>query len=223
MWIGLVSALGCTGLGKAKSPTSLRPASDLQENCFGWPQREFTPTNRANRGEFITEGQAAVDFRLTDVNGAPVHLASLLKERPVLLVQGSYTCPVMQEKLPGLRATAQRYDSKIHTVLVYNIEAHPKGEANPYKGRRSEHEFSDRGQPRDYQGRVANAKDLKAGSDVTVAVDALGGKHNNPVWCTFGTCPSCAWLIRQDGIVQAMHDWYDPTSMDGSIEALLKQ
>lgn len=191
-------------------------------NCFGWPEREFSKRNRATRGQFLRAGDRAVDFELSDVTGRPVKLSALLAERPVLLVQGSYTCPVFQERLPALRDSAARYDNRVHTVVVYNIEAHPKAEPSPYRGVPTEHEYSDRGQPRTYADRATNARAIEAGRAI-VAIDALADSGANPVWCTYGTCPSCAWLVRQDGVIEAMHDWYDPASMVQSIDALLSR
>jgi hypothetical protein len=39
----------------------------------------------------IPEGQLAVDFTLNDTNGGKVCLSDLLKEKPVVMVLGSYT------------------------------------------------------------------------------------------------------------------------------------
>jgi hypothetical protein len=237
--VALLSTLACAGgsperRASAREPaeappgarpdrgTGLRPAQDQVVQCFDWPDREFSRANRATRGEFLHAGDRAVDFTLDDVAGRPVRLGALLEERPVLLVQGSHTCPVFQERLPGLRATAERYEGQIHALVVYNIEAHPKAEPSPYRGVPTEHEYSDRGQPRSYAERAANARTVDAGK-ARVLVDALDGRASNPVWCTYGTCPACAWLIRQDGVIETLHDWYDPTSMDASIAALLQR
>jgi hypothetical protein len=63
----------------------------LVTGCFGWPQAEFSPANRAGVRTFLRAGDPAVDFALSDTAGAAVTLSGLLRTRPVLLVHGSFT------------------------------------------------------------------------------------------------------------------------------------
>lgn len=200
----------------------LRPASALTTDCFGWPGAAWTRQNSVGRpATMVNTGDPAIDFTLRDREGTEHRLADLLQGAPVLLVQGSYTCPRYQETEPDVAALATEFADQVQTVLVYNMEAHPKGEANPYHGVPKEHAYSDRPQPDAYEARVKHAADVEVGSDVLVLVDALGAGGSNPVWCSYGTCPSCAWLIRQDGVVEAVHLWTDPPTLRGSIQALL--
>lgn len=63
----------------------------LATGCFGWPQTEFSPANKAGVRTFLRPGDRAVDFALNDTTGAAVTLSGLLATRPVLLVHGSFT------------------------------------------------------------------------------------------------------------------------------------
>jgi hypothetical protein len=63
----------------------------LVDNCFNWPQDEFSSTNKASNTTSIAEGALAVEFTLLDVNGNPYTLSDLLETRPVLMVFGAYT------------------------------------------------------------------------------------------------------------------------------------
>jgi len=71
--------------------TGLLPASELASDCFGWPAKEFSPTNKANLLTGITEGAQAIDFVLNDHLGESHSLGMLLQTRPVVLVFGAYT------------------------------------------------------------------------------------------------------------------------------------
>ncbi|MEZ4238663.1 MAG: hypothetical protein R3F59_21425 [Myxococcota bacterium] len=206
----------------APQPVGLWPPSALQRDCLGWPARDFARNRHAEVSARIGPGDRAVDFTLTDTSGEAVHLADLLADAPVLLVQGSWTCPRFQAERAGLEQTAKRFRNDLHVVIVCSVEAHPAGkDPGPYKGRPDPREFSDRGQPDTYAERLRNARDIARDTTIPVLVDGLDGDGANPVWCTYGTCPSCSWLIRRDGTVEAQHTWHDRPSMEASVAALL--
>lgn len=205
------------------SPTSpLEPPSALVTDCFGWPADDFTKRNHADVGARLHVGDRAVDFTLRDVNGKEVHLADVLADHPVLLVQGSWTCPRFQDERAGLEETLKRFRNSVTVLHVYNVEAHPAGkDPSPYSGKPWNLRFSDRKQATTYDERVRYAKDIARDTSMQVLVDNLGRTGANPVWCTYGTCASCSWLIGQDGTIAAQHDWHDRATMEASIEALL--
>jgi hypothetical protein len=66
-------------------------ASRLQHNCFNWPEDEFSQSNHAGNTTSLREGELAVEFTLKDLTGTERTLSSLLGEKPVLMVFGSYT------------------------------------------------------------------------------------------------------------------------------------
>jgi hypothetical protein len=72
-------------------PPVLTLSSDLHSACYRWPAGDFTLQNHATLETSLSAGEPAVDFTLADVDGATVHLAELLAEKPVLLVLGSFT------------------------------------------------------------------------------------------------------------------------------------
>jgi len=78
-------------------------------------------------------------------------------------------------------------------------------------------------QPRTYTERVAAARDmvpLVTGRQA-ILIDDLTPGASNPVWCTYGTCPNCAFLIRQDGTVDTVQTWLDASAMERAVRALL--
>ncbi|RME26899.1 MAG: hypothetical protein D6798_05725 [Deltaproteobacteria bacterium] len=221
----LAALLGCNSAADTPQIPDLRPASELKQGCYGWPEHEFARGRELPRPRdtHVKAGDPAVDFTLKDVDGKPHRLADLLAERPVLLVEGSYTCNVFQSKLRDIKRLARMFKDDIHTVIVYNIEAHPKGDPSPYRGREWTFEYSDRGQPHNYAQRVKHARDIDPGPDALLLVDALEEGNANPFWCTYGSCPNCAFLVNQDGRIEAVHDWFDGRTMKGSIQALLQR
>lgn len=95
------------------------------------------------------------------------------------------------------------YGDFVHFVHVYTVEAHPMTpDPSPYSGKVWELAYSELGNPLRYEGRVENAKRMKpglAGTQLLLVDDLTPRSRNNPVWCTYGTCPNCTFLIRQDG------------------------
>ena len=97
------------------------------------------------------------------------------------------------------------YADFVHFVHVYTIEAHPKDSTiSPYSGKPWPMQYSTKDQPRTYAERVANARAMEqglTGHHLLLVDDLTPRPFNNPVWCTYGTCPNCSFLIRQDGRV----------------------
>jgi hypothetical protein len=216
----LGATLACAGVPGATPATALSEARAT--DCFDLPRAPPSPSNHAEVATFLETGEQAVDFTLRDVDGRPWTLSRLLADKPVLLVQGSWTCPRFQENRAGLEHTVKAYGDAVHVVFVYAIEAHPQApDAGPYHGKPRPKEFSDRGQARSYEERLRSAREVAATTKALVLVDDFVAPGANPVWCTYGTCASCAWLIGQDGRIATHHLWHDPPSMDASIQALL--
>jgi hypothetical protein len=120
--------------------------------------------------------------------------------------------------------TTTTFADRISFVHIYVVEPHPKApEVSPYSGNVWEAQYSTKIQPHTYEQRCANARDT--GALVTgrqlMLVDALTPGANNPVWCTYGTCPNCAFLIRQDGTVDTVHTWFNAASMESAMRTLL--
>ena len=119
-----------------------------------------------------------------------------------------------------------KYEDHVHFLHVYVIEPHPQApDVSPYRGQVWEHDHSTKGQPRTYDGRVANATDIEPlleGDQHLVVDDLTPRPLNNPVWCTYGPCPNCAYLINQQGIIEEAQTWFEDTDMESAINDLLK-
>ena len=217
MWTVLGLNMSCS----MSSPSDLlRPDSDATRQCHDWPGTDWSPSNHATLQTFIATGDQAIDLTLNTPNGSPVVLSELLETAPVLLISGSATCPVYRRNEAAINKLAKRYRDQLHTVVVYTVEAHPKPGNGAYHGKSKPKNSSDRPDASTWKKRASNAKDLRVPA-ATVVVDNLDGHQSNPYWCTYGTCPNCAFLIGQNGTVEAVHEWLDTKTMGQSINALL--
>jgi hypothetical protein len=226
---------GSTGESRAPQPAAptpvpsadgLRSSSALSSSCYDWPATSWTPSHFALTLTRLGI-EPAIDFTLRDVGGTAHSLRSLLQTRPVLLVQGSLTCPLYRGNVAPLNELAQKpYDAvstfgdRVHFLHVYVIEPHPQGpDPSPYTGDVSEKSFSTIRQAQSYAQRVADARTaraLLAGRQLQVVDD-----FTNPAWCSYGTCPNCAFLIRQDGMIDTVQLVLSVPTMERAIRALV--
>ncbi len=118
------------------------------------------------------------------------------------------------------------YADRVHIVTLYVIEPHPMApDVSPNSGTVWEMQFSTIRQPLVYDDRVAAAQDTEAlleGDQLVLVDDLTPGQQNNPVWCTYGPCPNCAYLIGQDGVIDTVHTWAFIDAMRLAIDQLLE-
>ncbi|MFC1543395.1 hypothetical protein ACFL4K_02510 [Candidatus Neomarinimicrobiota bacterium] len=135
--------------------------------------------------------------------------------------------------MPALNALSAKvyndtatYADIVHFVHIYIIEPHPQSpDISPYSGRVSESAYSNgRYQPLTYKERVADAREMQAmvqGDHLLLVDDLTPGVKNNPLWCTYGPAPNSAYLIRQDGILEAVQTWVNVPALEEAIKALV--
>jgi hypothetical protein len=122
-------------------------------------------------------------------------------------------------RLPDGRAIGDA----LHIIHVYVIEPHPqRPDPGPYSGVVSEAQYSTKRQPLTYADRLAAARDMRpfVTGPQRIIVDDLAPGATNPMWCTYGTCPNCAFLIRQDGTIDTVQTWFERASMEAAIRAI---
>ena len=125
--------------------------------------------------------------------------------------------------VPG---TSSRYADLVHFVVVYVIDPHPASpDPSPYRGTVWETPpGSDRRQPRTLDERIVLAREVRpliTGNQIQIVDDLTPGGLVNPFWCTYGTAPNAAYLIRGTGVVHTVQTWFDATAMETAIRALL--
>jgi hypothetical protein len=173
------------------------------------------------------EGDTVNDFTLYDMNGDSVNLASALSSgKPVLLVGGSYTCPVFRGKIPDINNMIAIYGSSLNIYIVYTVEAHPINDPSPYSGtvwipsaNYTEGVLFE--QPETYGERKALIDSMLDNYTINVPV-LVDGPCNN-WWLNYGPAPNNAYLIDTNGIVFAKHGWFNrpPDNMYCDIDSLL--
>lgn len=171
-------------------------------------------------------GEEAPLFTLKDLRGRLVRLEDFKKKKPVVLVTGSYSCPVYRHRHAGLERLFQRYAKRAAFFVLYTVEAHPKGDVSPYADREWVTEENVREgilvrQPASYEERVRLAVRSQAAlnSQVPVLVDEM----DNAVWQQYGSAPNAAYYIDSRGKVQIRQDWFDPLQFEKEFLTALQE
>ncbi len=174
-------------------------------------------------------GAKAPNVRLFDpVNDRMVPLSDLLREAPLLIVFGSYSCPIFRARLDEVEALAKTYEDRLQVVIIYTLEAHPSDE-NPYvRGvwlsrvneyhnvRISQHRSMAeritvaRNPPRELATRVRLLVDpVEAPETIDELADITDSNpKNNPAWKAYGLLPNSAFLLGVDGRVAFRMAWF---------------
>ena len=168
------------------------------------------------------EGEPAPDFMLKDLQGNEVGLKQFKKKRPVVLVTGSYSCPVYRRQVSALNRLYEKYHKQAAFFVLYTVEAHPVKDPSPYRGKEWVTEQNTREgillrQPTSYAERATLASRCKVdlGSSVPVLVDEM----DNSVWTRYGKAPNAVYLIDYEGKILLRQAWFDSSRLE---EALLK-
>jgi cytochrome oxidase Cu insertion factor (SCO1/SenC/PrrC family) len=75
-------------------------------------------------------GIPAPDFTLPRLGGGvPVHLADMVRQRPVVLVFGSFGCADFCSRLDKVRELQERYGSRADFLFIYINNRHPEPES----------------------------------------------------------------------------------------------
>jgi hypothetical protein len=167
-------------------------------------------------GSFYTvgpsEGQFAPDFTLYDSSGQGFHLASELQQgKPILVVNGSLTCPVFRDKIPLINQIQSMYGSVLTTIVVLTVEAHPTT-ISPYFGMVNITGQNQQAgilypQPQTYGERLQLASILQ--NQFPLNVPVLLDLPCNMWWNTYGPAPNNAYLIQSDGRIFRKHGWFN--------------
>ena len=170
-------------------------------------------------------GEPAPGFELRGLDGEAVRLEELVGDKPIVLQLGSHSCPVYRYRRFDLEDLVQEFGDRVHFVLVYTQEAHPKGSRSPYAEgewislpNRLTGVFVD--QPVDLEARTARAQFSaeKLKLPHRVLVDAM----DNAVWSSYGSASSPAFVIDPAGNVATSQVWIDPEEIRRVLLELLE-
>lgn len=170
-------------------------------------------------------GETATDFTLYELDGTAHNLLEDLQTgKPVLLIAGSYTCPVFRNRVSQINEVVATYKEELIVYVVYVNEAHPWGDPGPYHGTMVGYADYPYAQHTTYGERKEVLEimldDLKI--DATIIID---GPCNE--WqMVYGPAPQNATLIAPDGTVFAKHAWFNKApffNIFDDVDALLGQ
>jgi len=159
-------------------------------------------------------GDTATDFTLYSISGTPYTLSQRLGiGRPVLMIGGSYTCPIFRNKVALINNIAQQFAGQLEVVIVYTIEAHPETDLSPYTGlvnptQQNINQGILYDQPTTYTERLAIAQDMFNATAVQESMVVFDGPCN-PWWNHYGPAPNNSYLIDTTGIIVSKHPWFD--------------
>jgi hypothetical protein len=139
-------------------------------------------------------GERIVDFDLPILEGGRFRSEDLSETAPVLMVFGSYTCPVTESAAPGLRRLHARFGDRVLFVLVNVREAHPGGNVP---------------QPNNIDEKRAHAGLLCDHHDLPfdIAVDDIAGSLHRAM----SPKPNSAYLLGGDGSILFRAHWANAT------------
>ena len=171
-------------------------------------------------------GTLAPNVMLSDIDGNPVALDTLLGNKPVVVQLGSYTCPVFRYRRFDMQPLRTRYQDDVEFVVLYTTEAHPVGSDSPYVDREwvPWHNRLTRVRTResvslDERRSQAQFALKQMHSNARFLVDSM----NNSGWQAYGRAPSAAFLIDKQGIVRFRQVWVEPKRLEEEIINLLAQ
>lgn len=175
------------------------------------------PRTQGNAWVPVSAGDTMADFTLWDINGDSITLSSVLNSgKRVLMVSGSYTCPIFRNHMSDLNAVSAQFGNQIECFVVYTVEAHPTGSPMPNSGaiNPSNPPYN---QPNTYGERKLIVQDLLNGANgppsgnyipVPVSVPIyIDGPCNE--WWQYYNAPNNAYLIDTNGILFAYHNWFN--------------
>ncbi len=173
-------------------------------------------------GSFYTSGISAgdtmADFTLYTLAGDTVNLAQELQDKkPILLVTGSYTCPVFRNKMVDLDNVASTYGNALKIFIVYVVEAHPDIDVSPYSGTvwttgQNQQDGVLYRQPTTYGERKAVVDSMINNMGITHEI-LIDGPCNE-WWNYYGPAPNNSYLVDTNGIVFTKHGWFDKAPDD---------
>jgi ankyrin repeat protein len=165
------------------------------------------------------------DLLLYDLDGSSTKLSTLWKEKPVLLVHSSLTCPVSRDNCPHVDRLKSDFGDQIEVVVLYTTEAHPIGSPSPYSEGGKLEWLTDRNivdkilvdEPKTLKARLARAHEYRDKQQIKARL--LVDSMDNAVWKLFGGGPNTGIFIDQKGRVAARQGWLKPSLMAGEIRS----
>ena len=151
-------------------------------------------------------GERAPDFKATSLEGETIRLSDFAKQKNVLLIFGSATCPMTAGSIKGINELYDRFrGDDIEFLFIYVREAHP-GEVIPAH--------------RSMREKIEAARLLRDEEDMQMPIlvdDLRGSIHRR-----YSRLPNPSFLIDKSGRVAFLSLWSKPEAIGAAIEELLE-
>ena len=157
--------------------------------------------------KLVEMGQTVPDFRLSKMDGSFLTPASL-KGHVVVLVFGSYSSPMLRDRVVGLNQLTLAVETKADLYLVYTNEMHPIG---GWGSTRNELDHIAVQQPKTMDEKEAAARQCrgKLRLNMPVVADDL----QDSAATALGTFPDGAVVLNRDGTIAGSQQWAEPTAL----------
>ena len=172
------------------------------------------------------EAMPAPDFRLTDIDGNEVTLTDLVREKPVVVQLGSYSCPVFRYRRFDVQKLQRDFAGRVDFVVIYTQEAHPYDAINPYEDRIWNPLINKAFGVNVAQHRTLEERRLQASATYeAVELDSrfLIDSMDNAVWRQYGAAPSAAYVLDAGGTIRLRQAWVNPREIRKVLDKLLEE
>ncbi len=145
-------------------------------------------------------------FDLPAAGGGRIRSSAITGNKPMLLITGSYTCPMTASSNSILKKLHRRYGGRVVFVMLHVREAHP--------GERFD-------QPHDMDAKIRNATALKRRDNLpwAVAVDDTAGTLHRQL----DEKPNAVWLTDKEGTIMYRGLWAgDDEALEDALDAVAK-
>ena len=165
-------------------------------------------------------GAAVPDADVFTLEGKAVRLSSLWKEKPLVLVTASITCPIAVDSCPSLKLLKERHDARVNFAILYVKEAHPTEDGQAGRpGRRTKGAVASGSGSHAQPATLAERRQLAGvfAKRFSGTAPVYVADIENRVAQQLGTGPNTGLLIGVDGKLQAKIGWYEPEEMQAAI------
>ncbi len=201
-WLGSTVLAAILSLVAFAYTAPADPAAFSDYNYSHFDRDAYVTANSLRR---VVAGGEALPYTVYDLQGNDVPLATLWRERPVVIEFGSVSCPVFDEQISPMEKLAKDYRGQADFYVVYTREAHP--------GQNYSHH-------RDLNQKISYARDLQRieGIERTVLIDdVVGNMHRD-----YGAWPNSAFIIGRDGRIAFLAQWNEPEKLKFRLDILLQ-
>jgi len=150
-------------------------------------------------------GDSVDDFTVYTFDNKKFNLKKeLAKGKPVLIITGSYSCPIYRYSVPIINDLQRRYSELLNIIVLYGCEAHPSDtDAEIFVN-------NDQGIiyniPKTYGDKKIIVEDMleKIEHQVPVFLDT----PNSEVQKMLGLSPNSSFIIDTSGVIVSAHDMF---------------